>query len=43
MRNQELSKQLIEWRHFLHENAETAFEEVNTAKFVKRKIKGNGL
>ncbi len=42
MRNQELSKQLIEWRHFLHENAETAFEEVNTAKFVSERLKEMG-
>lgn len=38
MNNQELLNQLVEWRHYLHENPETAFEEVNTAKFVSEKL-----
>lgn len=41
MDNKELN-QLIEWRHYLHENPETAFEEVNTAKFVSEKLKEMG-
>lgn len=40
MNNKELLNQLIEWRHHLHENPETAFEEVNTANFVNEKLKG---
>jgi len=38
MNNQELLKELVEWRHYLHENPESAFEEVNTAKFVSEKL-----
>lgn len=38
MSNKELLNQLVEWRHYLHENPETAFEEVNTAKFVSKKL-----
>ncbi len=38
MKNKMLVKQLIEWRRYLHENPEPAFEEVNTAKFVAEKL-----
>lgn len=27
---QEILNQLIDWRHYLHENPESAFEETNT-------------
>lgn len=36
--NSELLNQLIEWRRSLHQIPETAFEEVNTAKFVSEKL-----
>ncbi|MGG5329968.1 M20 aminoacylase family protein [Enterococcus sp. AZ163] len=36
--SKELLVQLTEWRHYLHEHPETAFEEVNTAKFVAEKM-----
>ncbi|MEA4849789.1 MAG: M20 aminoacylase family protein [Clostridiaceae bacterium] len=38
MRDLKLLNQLIDWRRYLHENPETAFEEVNTAKFVSEKL-----
>lgn len=38
----ELLKQLTEWRHYLHEQPETAFEEVNTARFVAEKLREMG-
>lgn len=38
MKNETLVSELIEWRKYLHENPELAFEEVNTAKFVAEKL-----
>lgn len=38
MNNNELLNQLVEWRRYLHKNPETAFEEINTAKFVSEKL-----
>lgn len=34
-----LKKQLIEWRHYLHQHPESAFEEENTSKFVAELIR----
>lgn len=42
MNNQEFINQLTSWRHYLHKNPETAFEEVNTAKFVSEKLREMG-
>lgn len=33
----------IEWRHHLHQNPETAFEEFETSKFVAQKLESFGL
>src|SRR5699024_12674207 len=33
-----LFKKMNQWRHYLHENPETAFEEKNTAKFISKKL-----
>lgn len=38
MSNKEFVNQLVEWRRYLHENPETAFEEINTAKFINEKL-----
>lgn len=38
-----LKKQLIEWRHYIHQNPEAAFEETNTAQFVAEKLKEMGI
>ncbi|MGM0603805.1 MAG: M20 aminoacylase family protein [Bacillota bacterium] len=38
MKKEELLKQLVDWRHYLHKNPETAFEEKKTAEFVKEKL-----
>lgn len=42
MDNIELLNQMIEWRHYLHQNPETAFQEENTANFVAEKLKEMG-
>lgn len=42
MNNQNFVNQLISWRHYLHENPETAFEETNTAKFISDKLNKMG-
>jgi hippurate hydrolase len=39
----ELNEQLIEWRHYLHRHPESAFEEVETAKFLAEKLKEMGF
>lgn len=38
-----LNKQLIEWRHYLHQHPESAFEEENTSKFVADKLEKMGF
>lgn len=38
-----LKPELIQWRHHLHAHPETAFEEVQTAKFVAEKLRSFGL
>lgn len=40
--NIELLNELTEWRHYLHQYPETAFEEVNTARFVAEKLREMG-
>lgn len=39
----ELKEQMIQWRHYLHEYPESAFEEVNTAKYLSDVLRGMGL
>ena len=34
---------LKKWRHYLHENPESCFQEYNTAKFVSDKLKEMGI
>lgn len=42
MSNQEFINQISSWRRYLHKNPETAFEEINTARFVSEKLKEMG-
>ena len=39
----EFGKQLQEWRHYLHQHPETAFEEKETASFVAKKLREFGV
>lgn len=43
MDEKKLKEQLIEWRQYLHMHPETAFEEMNTAKFVANELRKMGL
>ena len=43
MNKEELRKELVEWRHYIHEHPEAAFEEVNTAAFVADKLRKMGI
>lgn len=43
MNEAEFQRQLTEWRHYLHANPESAFEEVHTAEFVASNLKEMGL
>lgn len=43
MNKEQLLNQMKEWRHYLHARPETAFEEVNTARFVAGKLREMGL
>ena len=38
-----IEQELREWRHHLHANPETAFEEVNTSNYIAEKLKSFGL
>lgn len=38
-----MKEQLIKWRRQLHENPESAFEEVETAKFIGEKLREMGI
>jgi amidohydrolase len=40
---QQLHAEMREWRQHLHQHPETAFEEVETARFVAEKLKAFGL
>ena len=40
---EELSAEMCAWRQHLHQFPETAFEEVNTAKFISEKLSSFGL
>ena len=40
---QSLIDAMIDWRHLIHANPETAFEEVATAKLVASILRENGL
>lgn len=39
MNKNELQKQLIQWRHHLHQYPETAFEEVKTSAYIAQELK----
>lgn len=43
MKNNELVKKMIDWRHHLHMNPETAFEETNTSDFLAHLLTDLGL
>lgn len=38
MDKKKLLKEITNWRHYLHKNPEIAFEEENTAKFIRDKL-----
>ncbi len=40
---QKLIPEMTDWRHYLHRNPETAFEETITAAFVADRLKSFGL
>lgn len=42
MDEQKVKETLISWRHTLHAHPETAFEEVETARFVADKLRAMG-
>ncbi|MCX8650030.1 amidohydrolase [Gilliamella sp. B2776] len=39
----ELKLEMINWRHHIHAHPETAFEEINTTKFIIEKLKSFGI
>lgn len=39
----DFEKQLHQWRHSLHSNPETGFEEISTAEYVAQQLKDMGL
>jgi len=39
----DLKKQLIEWRHYMHQNPEFGFEEELTSEFVAKTLEGFGI
>ncbi|KES18419.1 Metal-dependent amidase/aminoacylase/carboxypeptidase [Gilliamella apicola SCGC AB-598-B02] len=39
----ELKSEMITWRHHIHAHPETAFEELNTTKFIIEKLKSFGI
>ena len=43
MEKEALKKELCEWRHYLHQHPEAAFEEENTARFVAEKLREMGI
>lgn len=43
MNLQQLELELKQWRHYLHANPESAFEEANTANFVAEKLTEMGI
>lgn len=43
MEQEQLKQQLIAWRHHLHANPESAFEEVKTAQFIAEKLEAMGI
>ncbi|MFC0035276.1 M20 aminoacylase family protein [Cardiobacterium valvarum] len=43
MNEKALHQQMIEWRHYLHQHPESAFEEENTARFVADRLEALGL
>lgn len=43
MNHEQLKQQLIEWRHHLHANPESAFEEVKTSDFIAESLEQMGI
>ena len=43
MNKNEIKTQLTEWRHYLHQHPEAAFEEENTSRFVAEKLREMGI
>ena len=43
MNQEQLKQQLTAWRHHLHANPESAFEEVKTAQFIAEKLQSMGI
>ncbi len=43
MDKEALKKELKEWRHYLHQHPEAAFEEENTSRFVAEKLREMGI
>ena len=43
MNQQQLKQQLIAWRHYLHAHPESAFEELNTSRFIAEKLEAMGI
>ena len=41
--NEEFIKEIASWRHEIHKNPETAFEEIETGDFLVSKLKSFGL
>lgn len=39
----EFAQQLCEWRHYLHQHPETAFEEKNTAAYLAKNLRAMGM
>ncbi|WP_218058720.1 hypothetical protein [Gilliamella sp. App2-1] len=39
----QLKSEMIAWRHHIHAHPETAFEEVNTTKFIIEKLQSFGI
>lgn len=41
--NEKVEELMIEWRHHIHQNPETAFEEYKTSKYVAKALEGIGI
>lgn len=38
----DMEQDIIQWRRYLHQNPELSYQEINTAKFIKSKLKSFG-
>ncbi|MCX2622459.1 amidohydrolase, partial [Klebsiella pneumoniae] len=43
MNQQQRKQELIAWRHYLHAQPESAFEEQNTSRFIAEKLGAMGI